>query len=120
MNGDFDVFENDWRSGKHNDGFYDLLLESTIQTKAFAVEASSCKSVDFTAINLAKYLDERFYEIIQISKINDSLVRSAEHCHLDLRRWGIKFQSNSQHPYFEGHERERMLSNIVKDLYFSF
>ena len=59
---------------------------------------------------MAKYLDKRFYEIIQTSKINDTLVRSVESCRIDLRRRGAKFKPNSQCPYFEGHERQ----NVVK------
>jgi hypothetical protein len=33
------------------------------------------------------------------------LIRSVASCRLDLRRWGAKFNPNSQRPYFEGHER---------------
>jgi hypothetical protein len=32
-------------------------------------------------------------------------IRSVASCRLDLRRWGAKFNPNSQRPYFEGHER---------------
>jgi hypothetical protein len=111
LDGDFDAFEDDGRGGKHNDGFYDLFPELEIQAKAFAVEACSKKSANFTAVDLATYLDEKFYEITQTSKINDSLVRSAESCRLDLRSWGAKFQPNSQRPYFEGHEREDVVKH---------
>ncbi|CAF3183466.1 unnamed protein product, partial [Rotaria sp. Silwood2] len=111
LDGGFGVFDDDGRGGKHNDGFYDQFPELEIQAKAFAVEACSKKSASFTTVDLAKYLDEQFYEITQTSKVNASLVRSAESCRLDLRRWGAKFQSNSQRPYFEGHERDDVVKH---------
>jgi hypothetical protein len=111
VNRDFDAFDDDGRGGKHSDGFYDLFPELEAEGKAFAIEACSRKSANFTTIDLAKYLDEKFYEITQTSKISDTLVRSVESCRLDLRRWGAKFQPNSQRPYFEGHERDDVVKH---------
>ena len=111
LTGDFDAFEDDGRGGKHSDGFYDLFPELETEAKAFVVESCSKKSADFSAVNLAKYLDKRFYEITQTSKVNDTLIRSSESCRLDLRRWGAKFQPNSQRPYFEGHERDDVVKH---------
>ena len=31
-------------------------------------------------------------------------------CRLDLRRWGCKFESNTQRPYFQGHDRADVLA----------
>ena len=42
---------------------------------------------------------------------NDSLIRSVKSCRLDLRRWGARFGSNSQRPYFEGHERQDVVQH---------
>ncbi|CAF4141033.1 unnamed protein product, partial [Rotaria sp. Silwood2] len=88
LTGDFNAFEDDGRDGKHSDGFYDLFPELETEAKVFVIESCSKKSADFSAIDLAKYLDKRFYELTQASKINDTLVRSSESCRLDLRRWG--------------------------------
>ena len=65
----------------------------------------------FLPVDLAKYLDKKFYEITQTSKINDVLVRSVESCRIDLRRWSVKFKPNSQCPYFEGHERQDVVKH---------
>ena len=86
LNGDFGAFEDDERGGKHNDGLYGLFLELEIQAKTFGPEACSRESAYFATTDLAKYLNEKFYEITQTFKVTDSLVRSAESCHLDLRR----------------------------------
>ena len=61
-------------------------------------------------IHLAKFVDDKYYEITKTTKSNDELIRSETSCRLDLRRWGAKFEKNTQHPYFEGQER----SDIVE------
>ena len=114
MTGDFDSIEDDGRSGKYNDGFYDLFPKLEIEAKAFVIESCSKKSADFSAVDLAKYLDKRLYELTQISKINDTLVRSSQNCRLDLRRWGAKFQLNSQRPYFERHVRHDVVKHRLE------
>ncbi|CAF3889700.1 unnamed protein product, partial [Rotaria sp. Silwood1] len=43
--------------------------------------------------------------------INDPYVRSERSCRLDLKKWGAKFEKNSQRPYFEGHERDDVVNN---------
>ena len=75
LTGDFDAFENDGRSVKHNDGFYDLFPKLEIEAKAFVIGSCSKKSAAFSADDLANYLDKRFYELTQTSKINDTIVR---------------------------------------------
>ncbi|CAF4611883.1 unnamed protein product, partial [Rotaria sp. Silwood2] len=111
VEGDFDALEDDRRGGKHSDGFYDLFPELETEAKAFVIESCSRKSSDFSTVDLAKYLDKRFYEITQTSKINDALVRSVESCRIDLRRWGATFKPNSQRPYFIGHERQDVVKH---------
>jgi hypothetical protein len=39
------------------------------------------------------------------------LIRSEKSCRLDLRRWGAKFEANSQRPHFEGHERDDVVKH---------
>ena len=120
MKGDFDPFEDDRRGGKHNDGFYDLFSELEIEAKVFLIESRSKKSSDFSAVELAKYVNKRFYELTQICKLNDTLVCSSKSCRLVLRGWSAKFQPNSQLPYFVRGMSDITLLNIVKKLYLIF
>ena len=108
---DFCQLEDDRRGGKYSDGFYDLFPELETEAKAFVVESCFRESAAFSAVDLAKYIDKRFYEITQTSKINDILVCSVESCRIDLRGWDAKFKPNSQCPYFEGHERQDVIKN---------
>ncbi|CAF2556502.1 unnamed protein product [Rotaria sp. Silwood2] len=105
LSGDFEVFMNDGRGGKNTDSFYDIFPELEIEAKCFVADACARKSADFTVSNLAKFIDEKYYDISQTTKVNDALIRSETSCRLDLRRWGAKFDRNNQRPYFEGHER---------------
>ncbi|CAF3044042.1 unnamed protein product [Rotaria sp. Silwood2] len=105
-----------------------MFPELATDAKLFAIESCSRKSADFTAIDLANFVDAKFYELTQISKLNDAPVRSVESYRLDLRRWGAKFQPNTQRPYFEGHERQDVIAHRQefisyflhrKDLYYT-
>ena len=116
--GDFDAFEDDRRGDNHSDGFYDLFPELEIEAKAFVIESCSEKSAAFSAVDLAKYLDKRFYELIQTSKINDTLVRSSESCRLDFRRWDANFQPSSQRSYFEGHQPHDSVKHRQEFVYY--
>lgn len=127
MNGDFEEFETENRGGKHTSSFYECFPEIEIEAKLFAHRGCAQKSAVFTAIDLARCIDQKFYELtdsgkgalieflvfrfvllmsrISVSEPDSPLVRSVASCRLDLRRWGAKFDKNSQRPYFEGHER---------------
>ena len=75
------------------------------------------KAADFDAFELAKFIDKQFYKLTGIKKDpNNSLIRSVRSCRLDLRRWGARFESNSQRPYFEGHERQDVVQDRTKFL----
>jgi hypothetical protein len=102
---DFGEFVNDGRGGKHKDGFYDVYPDLEIEAKAFVVAACSQKSNSFVVSDLANFVDKRFYEINNLVKTDNALIRSVESCRLDLRRWGARYKANSNRPYFEGHER---------------
>lgn len=112
LDGDIDAFDTDRRGGKRFDGFYDTFPELENEAKAFVLESCSKKSANFTTLDLAKYIDGKYYEISGTLKMSDdALIRSPECCRLDLRRWGAKFQPNSQRPYFEGHERDDVVKH---------
>ncbi|CAF4620731.1 unnamed protein product, partial [Didymodactylos carnosus] len=86
--GDYEEFSNDLRG-------------------AFVVQACSQKSGELKALDLAQFIDEKYYELTEIKKqVDDDFIKSKRSCRLDLRRWGAKFEANSQRPYFEGHERD--------------
>lgn len=64
---------------------------------------------------LAVFVDKRFKEIYsdqldQIEFDKNKLIRSEESCQVDLLKWGIKWDSNKNRPYFEGHERADVVS----------
>ena len=110
--GNFDQFCSEHRGGKHNSELYDYFPELQIQGKIFSLKPCSKKTASFTAKHLANFLDSKFYEIKgAIKNDNDLLIRSLASCCLDLRKWGARFERNSQRPYFEGHDS----SNVIED-----
>jgi len=112
IRGDYEEFSNDLRSGKHTDSFYDTFPEIETDARSFVVQACSQKSGDFKAVALAEFIDTKYYELTGIKKQCDGdLIRSERSCRLDLRRWGAKFEANSQRPYFEGHERDDVVKH---------
>jgi hypothetical protein len=112
MKGDYEEFSNDLRGGKQTDSFYDMFPDIESDAKAFVVQACSQKSGEFKSLDLAQFIDEKYYELTGIKKqIDDDLIRSERSCRLDLRRWGAKFDANSQRPYFEGHERDDVVKH---------
>ncbi|CAM2715537.1 unnamed protein product [Rotaria socialis] len=74
-------------------------------------EECSKTEAAFTVETLARFIDQRFYELNNPKKIDQQLVRSVESCRLGLRRFGVKFTANSSRPYFLGHEREDMVKH---------
>lgn len=112
MKGDYEEFSIDLRGGKQTDSFYDTFPEIEGDAKAFVVKECSQKSGEFKALDLAQFIDEKYYELTGIQKQRgDDLIRSERSCRLDLRRWGAKFEANSQRPYFEGHERDDVVKH---------
>ena len=112
IKGDYEEFSTDLRGGKQTDSFYDIFPDIEGDARAFVVKACSQKSGEFKAMDLAHFIDAKFYELTEIPKTSgDSLIRSERSCRLDLRRWGAKFDANSQRPYFEGHERDDVVKH---------
>jgi hypothetical protein len=112
VKGDYEEFSNDLRGGKQTDSFYDTFPEIEADAKAFVVEGCSKKSGEFKALDLAQFIDKKYYELTGIKKqLRDDLMRSKRSCRLDLRRWGAKFEANSQRPYFDEHERDDVVKH---------
>jgi hypothetical protein len=112
LTGDLVEFNADNRGGKLSESFYDIFPDIENEAKLFATNACQKKTSDFKAIDLRNFIDSKFYELTGLKKdVNDPYVRSERSCRLDLKRWGAKFEKNSQRPYFEGHEREDVVSH---------
>lgn len=114
LSGDLDQFLNDGRGGKRQESLYDIFPELESEGRAFAIARCAEKSAGFKVSDLANFIDQRFYEITGTNKIYDQLIRSEESCRLDIRRWGGLFETNSQRPYFHGHERPDVVEHRAK------
>ncbi|CAF4887447.1 unnamed protein product [Rotaria socialis] len=82
-----------------------------MEAKDFAFQECSKKEATFTAEKLAKFIDERFYDLNNLKKAEHKLIRSIESCRIDLRRFGYKYTENKARPYFLGHEREDVVQH---------
>ncbi|CAF2006627.1 unnamed protein product [Rotaria magnacalcarata] len=106
LNKDFDEFTYEERGGKRGDSFWHCYPDLELEAKQFVFEECSKTEATFTAGTLARFIDQSFYELNNLKKIDQQFVRSVESCRLDLRRFGVKFTANSSRPYFLVHERE--------------
>ena len=113
---DLETFIKHDRGGKQGDLFCDIYPELETAAKSFALEACGRKSADFKTSELAGFVDSEYYKLTNTEKLTDKLIRSVEMCRLDLKRWGCKFEANTQRPYFEGHDRIDVLSYREKFL----
>ena len=99
------------RGEKRGDSFWDCYPDLELEAKQFIFEECSKKEATFTAETLARFIDNRFYELNNVQKVDQRLVRSVENCKLDLCQFGAKFRANSSRPYFLGHEPEDMVKH---------
>ena len=105
---------NDERGRQRKDAFWDCYPDLEIDARQFVVEECSRKEATFTAEALAKFVDERFYQLNILQKLGSGLIRSVQCCRLDLHRFGAKYTGNSSRPYFLGHEREDVVKHREK------
>ncbi|CAF3129728.1 unnamed protein product [Rotaria socialis] len=113
ISGDLDEFQGENHGGRYFSEFYDFFPELEDAAKQYTLERCSEKSASFTVVDLAKFIDKKFYETTNIIKDPESpLIRSLSSCRLDLRRWGARYNKNSQRPYFEGHERIDVVDHL--------
>jgi hypothetical protein len=90
--------------------FYEEFPELEKEARAFCLSQASLKQCVFNVQSLANFIDRRFRELYPEVEIDqDELVRSEESCRADLLKWEAKYDSNTNRPYFEGHEREDVL-----------
>ncbi|CAF4259330.1 unnamed protein product [Rotaria magnacalcarata] len=88
-----------------------IVRDLELEAKQFVFEQSSKTEATFTVGTLVIFIDNRFYELNNLKKVDQRLVRSIESCKLDLRRFGAKFTANSSRPYFLGHEQEDVVKH---------
>ncbi|CAF3193715.1 unnamed protein product [Rotaria socialis] len=111
---EIDAFQfcTDNRGGKRIEKFYEGFPELELEAKLFAIERSLNKSADFIVWDLANFVDQKYYELTNTTKDkNANFVQSIQLYHLDLRHWGFRFDSNSERPYFKGHERPEIITH---------
>ena len=99
------------RGQKRGDSFWNCYPGLELEAKQFVFEECSKTEAIFTAETLARFIDNYFYELNNVQKVDQRLVRSVESCKLGLRRFGAKFRANSSRPYFLGHEREDVVKH---------
>lgn len=103
LTGDLTEFNSDNRGGKLSESFYDIFPDIEFEAKLFATNECKKKTSNFTAADLRNFIDSKFYDVTGLRKnSNDPYIRSERSCRLDLKKWGAKFEKNSQKPYFEG------------------
>ena len=105
LNGDFEELIGENRSGQRTQSFFYVYPKLELEARTFVVEECSKKASSFTVESLAKFLDDRFYEINGLQKTTQQLVRSIEMCRIDISRWRGRNEVNKNRPYFEGHGR---------------
>ena len=115
MFSDFDEFVKEGSGEKLISSFYDTFLDIEPFVKLCPVQRCSAKADDFNIYKLAKLIDDQFYVLTDSRRDqNDPLIRPVGSCHLDFRRRGAFFESNSQRSYFEGHERQDVVQHREK------
>ena len=102
---DLDAFVEDDRGGRRGSAFWDCYPELEISAREFSIGGCSRKASSFTVQELAEFVTNKFYELYDFKKVDDTLIRSVQSLRLDLKRWGIHYSSNKLRPYFLGHER---------------
>ena len=100
--------------------FYETFPFLESQAKSFAFQSATSKTCRFDIYKLASFVNERFKELYPIEaeafrqEKPFGMIRSVESCRVDLISWGAKWDKNKNRPYFEGHEREDVVTSRNK------
>ena len=76
-----------------------------MQAKSYALENASRKEATFSVANLHHFINHKYEEITAQKLGEGEFIRSQSSCRVDLIKWGARWDSNKNRPYFEGHER---------------
>ena len=94
---------------------YDYYPDLEQEARNFALKFGQLKTAIFKVKDLAIFVTKRFKEIELEHKLEENeLVRSEWSCRVDLLRWGAKWDHNKNRPYFEGHERDDVVTEREK------
>lgn len=85
--------------------FYDIFPEIEKEAKSFAIQNACKKEATFCVKNLANFVTRQYEEASGDKLGEGDVIRSESSCRVDLIKWGAKWDSNKNRPYFEGHER---------------
>jgi hypothetical protein len=81
LDGDHKEFTRDSRGGKHSDSFYDIYPEIEVDAKAFVAEKCSQKSGEFKAMDLVRFINEKYCELNDIDEqVGGGYIRSERSC----------------------------------------
>ena len=72
VNQDLDEFSIDERGGKQNDSFWDCFPDLELEARPFVLQECSNKEASFVAEALAKFIDERFYQLTGTNKTDST------------------------------------------------
>ncbi|CAF3636290.1 unnamed protein product, partial [Rotaria sordida] len=77
FSGDFQDFTSEHRGGKHTSAFFDDFPQIETEAKVYTLTRCSDKAANFSVNELAKFIDEKYYETTGTTKPKDSeLIRS--------------------------------------------
>ncbi|CAF4225149.1 unnamed protein product [Rotaria magnacalcarata] len=88
--------------------FSSVLLYMTL--RYFGISWLKCDNC-FKKVGVSTIKTADKWASIFLSGNYNEFVCEVKSCRLDLRRWGARFESNSQRPYFEGHERQDVVQH---------
>jgi hypothetical protein len=89
----FEEFTDNLRGGKRTDSFYDTFPDIKADARTFVVRACSRKSAEFKIMDLAHFIDAKYYELTGLKKQNSNeLIKSESSCRLNLRRWELNLK----------------------------
>lgn len=80
IKGYYEEFSSDFRGGKQTDSFYETFPEIEADVKAVAVQECSKKSGEFKALDLAQFIDEKYYELA----VKPGFAREIKYSTLDI------------------------------------
>ncbi|CAF3672010.1 unnamed protein product [Rotaria socialis] len=73
VNKDFDEFTIDERGGKRGDSFWDFYPDLELKAKQFVYQECSKTEATFTVETLVRFIDQRFYELNNLKKVDQQL-----------------------------------------------
>ena len=75
---DLDAFVEDGRGGRRGSAFWDCYQELEFSAREFSIGACSRKANSFTVQELAEFVTNKFYELYNFKKVDDTLIRSVQ------------------------------------------